>query len=294
MFIGHYAAALAADAAEPRAPLWTTVLACQLMDVLWAILVIAGVERFSFDPALAGSPLVLSFMPFTHSLPGALVIAATAAAAGRLALRLPWRAAALVGAVVFSHWLLDLLVHRPDLLLWPDGPKVGLAAWDHAVPEATLEMGLIAVAGAAWAIARRGRGFAAWPTVLFLAGLLAVQLISELMPSSGSSTGFAVTALIVYLALAAWAGFLGRGAKPIAEQAINAVGSPGADRLTAEAAAQRRRADAGEAALSSVRDRLDALETELYVARSDQQRAAVSAAEAQAALAAVTGKAPAG
>ena len=74
MFVGHYSAALAAKAAEPRAPLWAYVIGCQLLDVAWAGLVAAGVEKVRIDPSLPGSSLDLYHMPWTHSLPGALAL----------------------------------------------------------------------------------------------------------------------------------------------------------------------------------------------------------------------------
>ena len=35
MFVGHYAAAVAAKAIEPKAPLWTLAAGCQLVDIGW-------------------------------------------------------------------------------------------------------------------------------------------------------------------------------------------------------------------------------------------------------------------
>ncbi len=117
MFVGHYSAALAAKAAEPRAPLWTYVIGCQLLDVGWSSLIMTGTEKVSFDPSLPGSALVLEHMPWTHSLPASLLWSLAAALAVRFAMKLPWRAAIFVGLVMFSPWLLDLAVHRPDLKL---------------------------------------------------------------------------------------------------------------------------------------------------------------------------------
>ncbi|MHB8530390.1 MAG: hypothetical protein ACYC8V_12900 [Caulobacteraceae bacterium] len=162
MFVGHYAAALAAKTVEPRAPLWTYVGACQLMDIGWSGLLMAGVEKARADPALPGSALDLYYMPFTHSLPGSVVLSLAAALAARTLLRLPWRAGVFIGLTVFSHWLLDLLVHRPDLELWFGGPKVGFSWWNYPLPEMALEMGLVAVAGAAWTASRKNAGLATW------------------------------------------------------------------------------------------------------------------------------------
>src|ERR1700761_5225927 len=100
MFVGHYAAALAAKAAEPRAPLWTYVGACQLLDIGWSSLVALGVEKVRIDPNLPGSDLDLYSMPYSHSLPAAPIWSAGALVVARL-FRLPWRAAVVLALTVF-------------------------------------------------------------------------------------------------------------------------------------------------------------------------------------------------
>ena len=212
MFVGHYAAALAAKSAEPRAPLWTLVAGCQLLDIGWAGLVIAGVEKVRFDPGLPGSDLDLYYMPYTHSLPGALAWTLAAAILGRFILRLPWRAAIVIGLAVFSHWVLDFLVHRPDLELWFGGPKVGLGLWNQEVAEMALEMGLLALAAVAWTASRKTLGRTAWPAALFVAILLAVQLAGSLTPGGGGEAAqMGVMALAVYLGVTVIAVFIDRG-----------------------------------------------------------------------------------
>jgi len=211
MFVGHYAAALAAKAIEPRAPLWTLMGAAQLVDIAWAGFVMTGVERMSFDPELPGSPLVLEHMPWTHSLPAAIAWSVAALLLARLLLRLPWSAAVAIGLVVLSHWGLDFLVHRPDLELWPGGEKVGLGWWNLPTFEKTLEMGLIALTGAAW-LWRRGRhDRTAWPALLFLGALVAIQSIGELTEPTGSPAAFARLGLVIYLVVVALAFFADRG-----------------------------------------------------------------------------------
>ena len=73
MFVGHYSAAFIAKRLEPRLPLWSLLLAVQLVDVVWAVLVLLGIERATIDFSLPGNPLVLSYMPYTHSLPATLL-----------------------------------------------------------------------------------------------------------------------------------------------------------------------------------------------------------------------------
>lgn len=205
MFVGHYAVALVATAAEPRAPLWATVVGVQLVDIGWGGLVIAGVERARVDPSLPGSPLILDHMPWTHSLPMALVWSVAAFVAARTILRLPARVGIVVGLTVLSHWFLDLLVHRPDLELWVGGDKVGLAWWDFPVAEQALEIGLLALGAIALAANRRERGLAAWPVAALVAFLVALQIGVMFLPLHAGPMPwyFAAGSLSLYLTAAA-------------------------------------------------------------------------------------------
>ncbi len=208
MFVGHYAAAMAAKAIEPKAPMWTLAAAAQLVDIGWSAFIVAGIERASVDPSLPGSALVLEHMPWTHSLPMAFAWAIGAALLVKLLLRLPVWASAIVGLTVLSHWGLDWLVHRPDLELWIGGPRVGLALWNYPVPEQAIEIGLLAVCGGAWIASRKTLGRLAWPAIVFIAGLVALQIIAMLSPQPAGPLGAesGVTILAIYLVVAALAG----------------------------------------------------------------------------------------
>ena len=205
MFVGHYAAALAAKSLEPKGPLWTYVLGCQLIDVAWGGLVVAGVERLSIDPSLLGSALVLEHMPYTHSLPASLAWSVGAAVLARMVLRLPWRVAALIALTVFSHWVADFLVHRPDLELWFGGQKVGLGLWNYPVAEQALEVGLLGLAAAAWTWRRAKLGQSLWPALVFVAALISLQIYAMLQPAAASPVVFGITAVAAYLAVTALA-----------------------------------------------------------------------------------------
>lgn len=207
MFVGHYAAAMAAKAIEPKAPMWTLIAASQLVDIGWSAFIIAGIERAHVDPALPGSTLVLKHMPWTHSLPMAFVWAFGAALLVKLLLRLPIWASAIVGLTVLSHWLLDWLVHRPDLELWIGGPRVGLALWNYPVPEQALEIGLLAVCGGAWIASRKTLGRLAWPAITFIGFLVTLQIVAMLSPQPAGPLGpeSGVMILAIYLVVAALA-----------------------------------------------------------------------------------------
>jgi hypothetical protein len=132
MFVGHYGPSFAIKAAQPAIPLWLLFIAVQLVDVVWSVLIPFGIEKARIVPGItASNPFDLYYMPYTHSLVAALL---WSVAAGVLCKVLPglrrWSAAAWIGAAVFSHWVLDWWVHRPDLPLYDDTMKVGLGIWN--------------------------------------------------------------------------------------------------------------------------------------------------------------------
>ena len=94
-----------------------------------------------------------------------------------------------VGLTVFSHWALDLLVHRPDLELWPGGERVGFALWNYPVPEQALEIGLLAICGAMWVASRKTLGRFAWPAISLIAFLVALQIVAMLSPQPEGELG---------------------------------------------------------------------------------------------------------
>lgn len=196
MFTGHFAAAIAAKSVAPRAPLWVYVGASQFVDVIWSGFIMAGIEKVAFDETLKGSPLDLYFMPYTHSLPAAL---AWSLLATLLARRWwPSGTAAMVGLVTFSHWLTDLLVHRPDLPLGFTGPKLGLGLWNYPVAEMALEIGLLGIATAMW-VAQRVRGRqTAWPALLFLAFLVGLQIFASTGAGATTAAALGQSALLAY------------------------------------------------------------------------------------------------
>jgi membrane-bound metal-dependent hydrolase YbcI (DUF457 family) len=145
VFIGHYGPSFACKAWKPAIPLWVLFLAVQLVDIVWSVLVLLGVEKVRIVPGFtAANPLDLYYMPYTHSLPGTAFWSVGAAIGYRvIAPAQKWSAAAIVGAAVFSHWILDLVVHRPDLPLYDDAYKVGFGLWDYPTTAFILEIALL-------------------------------------------------------------------------------------------------------------------------------------------------------
>jgi membrane-bound metal-dependent hydrolase YbcI (DUF457 family) len=126
MFVGHFALGLAAKRVAPAVSLGTWFLAVQLVDLVWPFLLLAGLEHVRIAPNItAFTPLDFYDYPITHSLLGGVVWAGLLAIVSRGFYRDP-RALALIAAGVLSHWVLDAIVHRPDLPLLPSGPYIGL------------------------------------------------------------------------------------------------------------------------------------------------------------------------
>lgn len=207
MFLGHFAAALAAKRAAPRASLGTLVAAAQLLDLAWPVLVLAGVEVVRVDPGnTAYTPLDFERYPITHS---AAAVAGWAALAGGLYFaRRRYRAGAwAVAALVASHWLLDWLTHRPDLPLWPGGPKAGLELWASVPGTVAVEGALLAGGALLYGTATRWRdGVGRFGLYAFLALLLLIAAAGLLgpPPPSAEAVGYAGLALWLFVPLAAW------------------------------------------------------------------------------------------
>lgn len=155
MFIGHYSAAFAV-AALPRAPkLGTLFVAAQLVDFGFFVFVPFGIENMRIAPdASVMNPLDLYDMPWTHSLLGVLAWATAFAAVLRIAIG-NWTTAAIGGAVVVSHWFLDLVVHVPDLTLAGSPPKLGLGLWNYPTIAMPLELVLLLGTAGLYAISTR-------------------------------------------------------------------------------------------------------------------------------------------
>lgn len=145
MFIGHYGPAFAAKTVVKTVPLWLLFVAAQWVDFLWASLVIMGIEKVRIIANFFGlSPLDLYYMPFSHGLPSAALLAlflGGVAAVGLGGNRIAVIAA--VAATSFSHWLLDLVAHRPDLPLVFDEMKVGLGLWAYPFVSVPTEIGVM-------------------------------------------------------------------------------------------------------------------------------------------------------
>ena len=213
MLVGHYGVAFGAKPAAPAVPLWVYFIAVQWLDVVWSVLVLLGVEKLHIIPGFTqANAYDLYYMPYTHGLPGAIVLslALGAIVAGLIARR---RGATFlaVSAAAFSHWILDLIVHVPDLPLYDNTDKVGFGLWRHVALSFPLEI-VVLIAGA-WIYARalppssmRGH----WALRGFIALLVLIQIYANFGPPPPSEAMMAISSLVLYLIFAALAAVVER------------------------------------------------------------------------------------
>jgi membrane-bound metal-dependent hydrolase YbcI (DUF457 family) len=175
VFIGHNAVGFASKRAAPRTSLGLLMAAPMLLDLLWPIFLLLGIEHVRVDyHATKFTAFDFYDYPWSHSLAMTLV---WAIAFGGIYF---WRTRYTAGAVtlalgVVSHWLLDFVTHRPDLPLWPGGPKVGLGLWNYPVATIVVE------------------------SALFTIGIVIYRGMTEPRDRTGSVVMWALIALLAYL-----------------------------------------------------------------------------------------------
>ncbi|HEY1707404.1 MAG TPA: hypothetical protein VGG10_04005 [Rhizomicrobium sp.] len=216
MFIGHYGVSFAAK--QKPIPLWLLFLAVQFLDVVWSVLVMLGIEKLRIIPGItAANALDLYYMPYTHGLPGALLLSALFGAAsawfiGGERRKVFW----ITAAAVFSHWVLDLIVHAPDMPLVGNAMKVGFGLWNYPWLSLPLELVTLWAGAVLFArnnpAARPASDAALWGFVVLLT---AIELYASFGPDPASPLAEAHTALAAYLGLAALAALVDRVRRPV-------------------------------------------------------------------------------
>jgi hypothetical protein len=171
MYVGHFAAGLALKAMEPKAPTWALLVAVGLLDILFGPFVLIGIERATVTPGISPG-FSLDYIDWSHSL----LMAGVWAVLFALLFHRRGRSVALVlGLAVFSHFVLDLPMHPPDLALWPDASThLGFGLW-RALPTGWwfVELGVAALGWGYYAVkARESSAFGARPVAIGLALLV--------------------------------------------------------------------------------------------------------------------------
>lgn len=183
MFLGHFAAGLIAGRAEPRLPLGTAFLGAQLPDVLWPLLLLAGVERVEIAPGdTPVTPLRFAHYPWSHSLPMVFLWGGAAALLYRVRGGTK-RASFLLLALAASHWVLDFVSHRADVPLLPSGPFLGLGLW-YSVAATILVEGILFLGAVALYAKTRSAGRGFWALMALLVVLYAANLLGPPPPNA--------------------------------------------------------------------------------------------------------------
>jgi len=199
VFIGHNAVGFASKQPAPRASLGVLMAAPMLPDLLWPIFLLLGIEHVRIDPGnTRWTPLDFYDYPWSHSLL-MVVVQALLFGGGTWLFTRYARGATIATLGVVSHWVCDFLMHRPDLPLWPHGPRVGLGMWNYPIATIAIE-GVAFIAGVMLyrRITRprdRVGSIAFWALVVLLAAIF-VSLAGGKPPENVQQ--------IAYLGLAGW------------------------------------------------------------------------------------------
>lgn len=210
MFVGHLAVALGTKKLDPEIPLGASVAASFGIDLLWPLLLLAGVETVRVDPGnTAFTHLSFDAYPWSHSMVMVLVWALLATVVGRVTLGRWWHGS-ILGALVFSHWVLDALTHRPDLPLWPGGALVGLGLWDSIPATFLVEGGLFAVGVGAYVAKTAATGAAGrWGLIGLLALVTAIWASQPWAPPPPDAAAVAWVGVALWI-LPPWAEWIDR------------------------------------------------------------------------------------
>lgn len=216
MFLGHFAVGFGAKAAAPKVSLGSLFLAAQFIDLLWPSLLLLGLEQVRIAPEHPpGPPLEFIHYPISHSLLAVLGWSALIGGAYFL-LRREGRGALVMGLAVLSHWLLDLLVHYPDLPLYPGAsPKLGLMLWSLPEIEMIFELGLFVVGiGLYLRVTRPMDRTGKWALAGLALCLIAIQVSNTLGPPPPSVTAIAWVGQAQWL-LVIWGYWVDRHRRPV-------------------------------------------------------------------------------
>ena len=206
MFIGHFALGLAAKRYTPRVSLLTLFAAAQLADLLWPIFVALGIEQVAIEPGITRlTPLNFISYPYSHSL---LMLAVWGVVLALLHRQFTNNrtAAAVLAALVVSHWVLDFATHRPDMPFYPGGPRVGLGLWNSLAGTVAVEVPLFVLGVWIYARATRPRdAIGRWAFSALIVFLMVIYVGNLFGPPPPSVNAIVIAGAIGGAVLLLWA-----------------------------------------------------------------------------------------
>src|SRR2546422_4080154 len=200
MFIGHYAVGLASKNFAPRASLGALIAAPILLDLLWPFFLLLGWEHVAIEPN-KNPFLRLEFIsyPISHGLV-AVIGWALLFASLYLAFTRYLEGAIVIWIGVVSHWLLDYVVHRPDLPIYAGSRQLGLGLWNHPIATVCVELAMFALA--IWIYLRQTKardGTGSYGFWAFVVVLLVAYAGATLAPPPQSVKALALGALVAWI-----------------------------------------------------------------------------------------------
>jgi membrane-bound metal-dependent hydrolase YbcI (DUF457 family) len=212
MFIGHFAVGFASKRIAPRTSLALLLAAPLLADIIWPVLVLAGVEQVR----ITGGPnpfLTLTFdsYPWSHSLL-MLTVWGLLLGGGYYAVTKYRAGAAMLFVSVLSHWVLDVVTHVQDMPLAPGIPtKVGFGLWHSVIGTMLIEGAMFVVGVSLYTMGTQARDkigrWAWWGYIALLVATYVSQLVSP-PPPSVAALGW--VAIIMSVVMVVWAWWLDR------------------------------------------------------------------------------------
>jgi membrane-bound metal-dependent hydrolase YbcI (DUF457 family) len=208
MFIGHFGVGLAAKKIDKKPSLGTLFMAAQWMDLVWPLLLLFGLEKVNIEPN--NNPFLrLDFIyyPFTHSLFSSIIWAVLFGLVYFI-IRKNLKSSILLGVLVLSHWILDFIVHEPDLMLVPwSNVVVGLGLWNSVVLTIIVEGSIFILGSYLYIISTRAKNktgqLSLWGLMIFLAIIYIVNIFGS-PPPSVSAIGYAGLSQWIIVIWAYW------------------------------------------------------------------------------------------
>ncbi len=228
MFIGHFGVGFGAKKAAPAVSLGTLFLGAQFVDLLWPILLLLNVEHVAIRPGISAvTPLDFYDYPISHSLVMGIVWSVVVGAIYWL-IRKNGRGAIVLGLCVISHWLLDLIVHIPDLPLYPGAasPLLGFGLWNSRVATVIIEGAIFIVGVSLYLQTTRARNTAGriglWVLILLLVAVYVVNVIGT-PPPDVTAIAWAGQLQWIFVILAYWVDHNRIAVKNIAREVVPEV-----------------------------------------------------------------------
>ena len=203
MFLGHIAVGFAAKRAAPKTSLGLLLGASEFIDLLFPVFVLTGWERVRIEPGSNPFLAPVFYYPLSHSL--AMTIVWAMAAALLYWLIAGYRTGAvIVGLAVLSHWLLDLISHKPDMPLYPGAsPLLGLGLWYSVSGTIIVELLMLGAGVWMYATAARARDrigtYGLWSFVALMVALYAGLVFGPPPPNDKAMAWAGISFLPLFL-----------------------------------------------------------------------------------------------